>query len=203
MFGLFSKKNPVHEPLELQISDVKKLNPLLANKVLPGLSCDKLPNATGEFGSITNPIPVNGQLGEIKYLGKLRGKTGHAVFFHRIGSTIAPISKNPIDIFELVCHDATQWNKLYLDPQDIPPVEGETYEVVASCHNCATIGKYRIPVGRKWTDYWEGMWLSPEGSSHYAIGAGREQVHCFNCGYAMLIRGPRMEVEKRCITTSG
>ena len=89
-----------------------------------------------------------------------------------------------------------QENKLYLDPQDIPPVEGETYEVVASCHNCATIGKYRIPVGRKWTDYWEGMWLSPEGSSHYAIGAGREQVHCFNCGYAMLIRGPRMEVEK-------
>lgn len=116
MFGLFNKKNPIHEPLELQISDVKKLNPLLANKVLQGLSCDKLPNATGEFGSITNPIPVNGQLGEIKYLGKLRGKTGHAVFFHRIGSTIAPISKNPIDIFELVCHDATQWNKLYLDP---------------------------------------------------------------------------------------
>jgi hypothetical protein len=116
MFGLFNKKNLIHEPLENQISDVKKLNPLIANEILQGLSCDKLPNATGDFGSITNPIPVNGQLGEIKYLGKLRGKTGHAVFFHRIGSTISSISKNPIDLFELVCHDATQWNKLYLDP---------------------------------------------------------------------------------------
>lgn len=115
MFGLFNKKNSIHEPLENQISDVKKLNPLIANEILKGLSCDKLPKATGKFGSITNPIPVNGPLGEIKYLGKLRGKTGHAVFFHRIGSTKSTATDNLVDIFELVCQDGTQWNKLFFD----------------------------------------------------------------------------------------
>ena len=115
MFNFFKKQNNIHEPLELQKMDIKKLNPLIANEILKGLSCDKLPNATGEFGSITNPIPVNGPLGEIKYLGKLRGKTGHAVFFHRISSTKSNVTNNPIDIFELVCQDGTQWNKLHFD----------------------------------------------------------------------------------------
>lgn len=115
MFGLFNKKNSIHEPLENQISDIKKLNPLIANEILKGLSCDKLPKATGKFGSLTNPIPVNGPLGEIKYLGKLRGKTGHAVFFHRIGSTKSTATDNLVDIFELVCQDGTQWNKLFFD----------------------------------------------------------------------------------------
>ncbi len=115
MFRLFKKKNSIHEPLENQISDIKKLDPLIANEILKGVSCDKLPKATGNFGSITNPIPVNGPLGEIKYLGKLRGKTGHAVFFHRIGSTTSTATDNPVDIFELVCQDGTQWNKLYFD----------------------------------------------------------------------------------------
>jgi len=115
MFNLFKKQNLIHEPFEKQIADVKKLNPLIANEILNGLNCDKLQNSTGSFGSLTNPIPVNGALGEIKYLGKLRGKTGHAVFFHRIGSTKSPVTNNLIDIFELVCHDATQWNKFYFD----------------------------------------------------------------------------------------
>ncbi len=109
MFGLFNKKKSFHESLENQISDVKQLDPLIANIILKGLSCDKLPNATGKFGSITNPIPVNGPMGEIKYLGKLRGKTGHAVFFHRIGSTITPISEHPIDEFELVMSKITMY----------------------------------------------------------------------------------------------
>lgn len=116
MFGLFKRKKLIHEPLENQISDIKKLNPLIANKILKGLSCDKLENATGVFGSLTNPIPVNGPLGEIKYLGKLRGKTGHAVFFHRIGSAKSNTTDNLVDIFELVCQDGTQWIKLYFDP---------------------------------------------------------------------------------------
>ena len=115
MFNFLKKTNNIHESLEQQKMDIIKLNPLIATEILKGLSCDKLPNATGEFGSITNPIPVNGPLGEIKYLGKLRGKTGHAVFFHRIGSTISNVTNNPIDIFELVCQDGTQWNNLHFD----------------------------------------------------------------------------------------
>jgi hypothetical protein len=116
MFNFFKRINTIHEPIEKQIADVKNYNSQIANEILAGLDCDALPNSNGNFGSITNPIPVNGLMGEIKYLGKLRGKTGYPIFFHRIGSTNSPVTKNTIDIFELVCHDSTQWNKLYLDP---------------------------------------------------------------------------------------
>lgn len=116
MFNIFKKKSSIHEPFERQMEDNKKLNLLIAKAVINGLSCDQIPNASGAFGSISNPIPVNGALGEIKYLGKLRGKTGHAVFFHRIGSTKSQVTENPVDVFEIVCQDATQWNKLYFDP---------------------------------------------------------------------------------------
>jgi len=116
MFKLFKKKTSIHEPIEKQIADLKKLNAYVANEAINGLNCDQLPNSKGDFGSISNPIPVNGALGEIKYLGKLRGKTGHAVFFHRIGSTKSQVTKNPVDIFEIVCQDGTQWNTLYFDP---------------------------------------------------------------------------------------
>ena len=54
-------------------------------------------------------------MGEIKYLAKLRGKTGHAVFFHRIGSSDSSATENSIDLYEVVCLDGTQWGKLYFD----------------------------------------------------------------------------------------
>ena len=82
MCRLFRKKNPVHEPIERQIEDVKKFYPMLADQILNGLNCDSIPGAKGAFGSINNPIPVNSAIGQIKYLGKLRGKTGRCIF-HR------------------------------------------------------------------------------------------------------------------------
>src|SRR5450759_204396 len=98
MFDLFKKKpEAIHEPIELQIADVKKNDPLIVDKILNGIDCDKLPTGEGTFGSINNPIPVNGLLGEIKYLGKLRGKTGHPVFFHMIGSVRSTATENLID----------------------------------------------------------------------------------------------------------
>jgi len=113
MFNFFKKQ--IHEPISLQAEDVIKQTPLLAKKILSGINCDKLPNGKGEFGSQTNPIPVNGAIGEIKYLGKLRGKTKQALFFHRIGSIESQVCDNPIDCYEVVCIDGTQWNKLYFD----------------------------------------------------------------------------------------
>ena len=115
MFKLFKRNKSIHESLDKQIADTKRLDPKIGNEILKGIDCDKLPNSSGDFGSISNPIPVNGPMGEIKYLGKLRGKTGHAVFFHRIGSWKSPVTNNPIDLFELVCLDGTQWNRLFFD----------------------------------------------------------------------------------------
>jgi hypothetical protein len=111
MFGLFKKQ--IHEPIELQRADLDNYPPEFAKEIVSGESCDELPSAHGEFGSLTNPIPVNGSLGEIKYLGKLRGESGSALFFHRIGSVSSPVTTNSVDLYEVVCMDGTQWNKLH------------------------------------------------------------------------------------------
>lgn len=116
MFDFF-KKTQIHEPLELQRKDVLQY-PMVSNQILSGIDCDKVPNGKGEFGSLTNPIPVNSSTGEIKYLSKLRGKSGSALLFHRLGSLTSPVCSNPVDCYEIVCKDGSerQWNKLYFDP---------------------------------------------------------------------------------------
>ncbi|MFK5893846.1 MAG: hypothetical protein QM504_11555 [Pseudomonadota bacterium] len=111
MFGLFKKQ--IHEPLELQRSDLDNYLPELVKQIISGGDCDELPSGHGEFGSLTNPIPVNGSIGELKYLGKLRGKSGNALFFHRIGSVSSPVISTSVDLYEVVCMDGTQWNKLH------------------------------------------------------------------------------------------
>jgi hypothetical protein len=111
MLGFFKKE--IHEPIEIQREDLMMLEESIRSEILNGKDCDKIEEAYSEFGSITNPIPVNGPMGEIKYLGKLRGKTGNALFFHRRGSTTSPIRKYHIDIYETVCMDGTQWKTLY------------------------------------------------------------------------------------------
>ena len=50
-----------------------------------------------------------------KYLSKLRGNTGNALMFHRIGSISSSVVDNPVDYYEVVCMDDTQWNQLYFD----------------------------------------------------------------------------------------
>jgi hypothetical protein len=61
------------------------------------------------------PIPVNGPLGEITYLSKLKTKaTGSRIFFHRLGS----IKQEPfgnLDVYECVSWDGAVWDILYFD----------------------------------------------------------------------------------------
>jgi len=111
MFGLFKKQ--IHEPIQLQRDDFKNYPPEFSEQILNGEDCDELSGGYGEFGSLTNPIPVNGSLGEIKYLGKLRGKSGNALFFHRIGSVNSPVTSHSVDLCEVGCMDGSQWNKLH------------------------------------------------------------------------------------------
>lgn len=108
MFGFLKKS--IHEPLDIQRRDLGQ-----SAAMLEGADCDEVPGASGPLGSLTNPIPVNGAVGELKYLVKLRGSTGEAVMFHRLGSVGSPVTENPVDLFEVVCLDATQWNRLYFD----------------------------------------------------------------------------------------
>ena len=85
-------------------------------KMSAGADCDQIPGAQGPFGSPSNPIPVNGPIGERKYLAKLRGQTGQPVMFHRKGSNFSPVVKTPVDTFEVVCLDGTQWSELTFSP---------------------------------------------------------------------------------------
>jgi hypothetical protein len=74
-----------------------------------GGSFDELPQAYGEFGrTITNPIPVNGPIGEIMYLSSLATTDGRFLLGHRVGS------KGKVDIFETVTSDGVSWDILYL-----------------------------------------------------------------------------------------
>ena len=113
MLNIFRKK--INEPLSLQAKDVVDYSPQIAKEILNGINCDNLPNGEGEFGTIKNPIPVNGAIGEIKYLAKLRGITGQPLFFHRIGSIDSKVCKHMVDLYEVVCIDGTQWNEFYFD----------------------------------------------------------------------------------------
>lgn len=71
---------------------------------------DQKEGATGEFGmSSGNPIPVNGPIGELAYLSKLRTKSGEGLFFHRIGSV------GSVDVFEAVSISGSDWFVFFLD----------------------------------------------------------------------------------------
>lgn len=80
-------------------------------------ACDEIPGAIGRFGyDGTNPIPVNGPVGETVYLNRLRAKSGIGFLYHRIGTVRAPFIEAVIDRFELVALDASQWVVLNLCP---------------------------------------------------------------------------------------
>lgn len=87
------------------------LPPELRNKIEAGEDCDMVPHGTGRFGhDATNPIPVNGPMGELTYLSRLRLRdTGSMVFFHKIAS------RGSIDKFELVNVSGKFVDYLYLD----------------------------------------------------------------------------------------
>lgn len=80
-------------------------------EVLKRAPCyDKDPKGTGPFGLCkTNPIPVNGPVGELAYLSKLSTNGGERILFHRIGTV------DNIDIFEAVTFSGSQWFIFFLD----------------------------------------------------------------------------------------
>ncbi len=118
MFPFFKKKSKdfVDETREEQAKDIEKLYPVeLKEKMLAGEECDQISSATGEFGhSATNPIPVNGHWGEIKYIQRLRCACGAILLFHRLRSVEVSLINEPVDIFETVCIDGKHWDLLYL-----------------------------------------------------------------------------------------
>lgn len=79
--------------------------------ILKGCSAyDNDPNGSGPFGfSETNPVPVNGPIGQLAYLSKLETFKGERILFHRIGAI------NTIDVFEAVTLSGSEWFIFFTD----------------------------------------------------------------------------------------
>lgn len=93
------------EPIPVQVYDTVHL-PWTARTFLclkPG--CDELPNGQGEFGSVGNPIPVNGAPGAEVYLDRLQTKDGKSLNFRRVGSVSCPILDTRVDEYEVQTAD--------------------------------------------------------------------------------------------------
>ena len=68
------------------------------------------PEGTGPFGyTETNPIPVNGPIGQLAYLSRLETQSGQRLRFHRLGAI------DTVDVFEAVTFDGSQWFIFFVD----------------------------------------------------------------------------------------
>lgn len=103
----------IFEKIERFLTDDEAQNAVLPEamrKVIEAApAVDELPGAKGEFGRcITNPVPVNGAVGEIAYLSRLVTPSGAGLFGHRLGHI------DTVDVYETVSSDGETWDVFYL-----------------------------------------------------------------------------------------
>lgn len=104
---VFEKIRRLLEDEEFQL---ELLHPAMREIVASRPAFDRDPNGTGPFGlSETNPIPVNGPIGELAYLSKLETQRGERILFHRIGAI------DTIDVFEAVTFSGSEWFVFFVD----------------------------------------------------------------------------------------
>lgn len=102
-----SKVNIILDDDEFQIAMLPDPVQALIRSKAP---CDEKAGATGDFGmSPRNAIPVNGPIGQLAYLSKLRTNRREGLFFHRIGAV------GSIDVFESVSMSGNEWFIFFLD----------------------------------------------------------------------------------------
>jgi hypothetical protein len=114
MFGSLE----IDEQLDKQLADYNDYIGELAmfGDVAKEMGCDFIPGAQGAFGSVNNPVPVNGVIGEFAYLNRLRARSGVGFMFHRLGSRSSSVTSHTIDIYSLVSVDAKEWYTVHLCP---------------------------------------------------------------------------------------
>lgn len=101
------------ESKEEQLAELSREHPILAKMASEGADCDILPQVKGDFGFFpSNPIPVNGTMGEIKYLARLRCADNAGIMFHRLETIDMKDIDGSVDIFETVCVDGKHWSIL-------------------------------------------------------------------------------------------
>ena len=105
--AVFEKLRRIIEDEQYQL---ELLPPPIRSIIQSSPSYDRDPHGTGPFGySETNPIPVNGPIGELAYLSKLETNQGDRILFHKIGAI------DKVDVFEAVSFSGSFWFIVFLD----------------------------------------------------------------------------------------
>ena len=100
----------IHRILDDEKFQLELVHPAMKAMLESAPAYDKDPNGTGPFGfTETNPIPVNGPMGQLAYLSRLETQSGHPRLFHRLGAI------DTVDVFEAVTFDGSEWFILFVD----------------------------------------------------------------------------------------
>ena len=100
----------IHRIIDDEQFQLDMLHPAMKAIIDASPAYDRDPNGTGPFGfTETNPIPVNGPIGELAYLSKLETERGERILFHRIGAV------DTIDVFEAVTFSGSEWFVFFVD----------------------------------------------------------------------------------------
>lgn len=100
----------IHRILDDEQFQLELVHPAMRAMLESAPAYDKDPNGSGPFGfTETNPIPVNGPIGQLAYLSRLETQLGQRILFHRIGAI------DTVDVFEAVTLNGDEWFILFLD----------------------------------------------------------------------------------------
>ena len=100
----------IHRILDDEAFQLELVHPAMKAMLESAPAYDKDPNGTGPFGfTETNPIPVNGPIGQLAYLSRLETQSGQRILFHRLGAI------GTVDVFEAVSFNGAEWFILFVD----------------------------------------------------------------------------------------
>src|SRR3546814_4374177 len=75
----------IHRILDVEKFQLELVHPMMKVMLESAPAYDKDPNGSGPFGfTETNPIPVNGPIGQLAYLSRLDTQSGQRILFHRL-----------------------------------------------------------------------------------------------------------------------
>ncbi len=100
----------IHRIIDDEKFQLELVHPAMKAMLESAPAYDKDPNGTGPFGfTETNPIPVNGPIGQLAYLSRLETQSGQRILFHRLGAI------GTVDVFEAVTFNGSEWFILFVD----------------------------------------------------------------------------------------
>ena len=100
----------IHRILDDEKFQLELVHPMMKAMLESAPAYDKDPNGSGLFGfTETNPIPVNGPIGQLAYLSRLETQSGQRILFHRLGAI------DKVDVFEAVTFDGSGWFIFFVD----------------------------------------------------------------------------------------